>query len=337
VDLSTVYGKHIIAKDHGALESYIVYLMARFALSSVRLLPRAGAIRVLNILASLGYWLDPFHRSTCLVNLRIAFPEFSIQRHHDIARKSFQSTARNLLEVSHLCSLTHAGIGDLVTYDEDFGLNNYEQAAARGKGILYLTGHFSAWELLPTAHALHGYPLSFVTRPLDNAPLEAYLHKARESAGNHVIYKKHSMRMMLETLKAGGAVGILMDQNTNPQEGIFADFFGFPALTSTSVALLALRTDATVLPGYLSPRQEGRYSIKFLSPVELIRTGDTARDIAVNTRKFNEILEDIIREQPETWLWGHRRWSYHPPGSPDLYLLSPDELAALVAAKSKAS
>lgn len=319
------------------MESYIVYLMARFALSSIRLLPRAGAIRVLDVLASLSYWFDPLHRSTCLVNLSIAFPELSTRKHHEIARKSFQNTARNLLEVSHLCSLTHENIGSLVTYDEHFGLNHYAQAVARGKGILYLTGHFSAWELLPAAHALHGYPLSFVTRPLDNAPLEAYLHKARESPGNQVIYKKNSIRKMLEKLKAGGGVGILMDQNTNPQEGIFAEFFGFPALTSTSIALLALRTDATVLPGYLSPRQGGRYAIRFLSPVELIRTGDTAHDIAVNTRKFNEILEGIIREQPETWLWGHRRWSYHPPGSPDLYLLSPVELAALVAAKSKAS
>jgi KDO2-lipid IV(A) lauroyltransferase len=312
-------------------------MIARLALSSVRLLPRASAIRVLDTLASLSYWLDPHHRSTCLVNLGIAFPELSARKYHEIARKSFQNTTRNLLEVSHLCDLTHENIGALVTYDEHFGLNNYAQAAARGKGILYLTGHFSAWELLPAAHALHGYPLSFVTRPLDNAPLEAYLHKARESAGNQVIYKKNSLRKMMEKLKAGGAVGILMDQNTDPQEGIFADFFGFPALTSTSVALLALRTDATVLPGYLSPRQEGRYAIRFLAPVELIRTGDTARDIAVNTRKFNEILEGIIREQPETWLWGHRRWSYQPPGNPDLYLLSPGELAALVAAKSKPS
>jgi Kdo2-lipid IVA lauroyltransferase/acyltransferase len=237
----------------------------------------------------------------------------------------------NLLEVSRLPSLTPANIASLVEYDPVFGLENYRAALAKGKGILYLTGHFSSWELLPTAHALHGYPLSFLTRPLDNAPLEKYLLTVRESKGNKVINKKNSARAVLKSLSSGATAGILMDQNTSLQEGIFVDFFGIPAATTTSVALFALRTDSPVLPGYLTRMRSGKYTIKFLPPIDVVRTGDTRRDLEMNTRHFNRILEEIIREQPESWLWGHKRWKYQPPGNPpDLYSLSDEELSAFL-------
>ncbi len=315
------------------MESYPVYLIARSALSAARLLPRSAAIHVLDVLASITYRLDRIHRHIASVNLAIAFPELSIRERHEIGRRSFQNTGRNLLEVGTIPTLNSANVAELVEYDPDFGLNNLKKAHARGSGILYLTGHFSAWELLPAAHAYYGYPLSFVTRPLDNASLERYLRRIRESAGNEVIYKRNSARKILEKLKAAGAVGILMDQNTSLQEGTFVDFFGLPAATTTSVALLALRTDAAVLPGYLKPIAGGRYAIKFLPPVDLIRSNDTGRDVTLNTQKFNDILEGIIREQPDTWLWGHRRWSYQPPGTPDLYRLPPDELRAFLRTK----
>ena len=286
---------------------------------------------MLDFLASLAYRLDAVHRHIARVNLTIAFPTLSAREHDEIARQSFQSSARNLLEVSHMPGLTSDNIRTLVEYDPQLGLNNYEIARRRGKGILYLTGHFSAWELLPKAHALYGYPLSFVTRPLDNAPLERYLFNIRQTAGNRVIYKKNSARQILERLKTAGEVGILMDQNTTLQEGIFVDFFGLPAATSTSIALLALRTEAAVLPGYLTPKPDGRYTVKFLPPVDLSRTGDTNRDIAVNTHRLNGILEGIIREQPGTWLWGHKRWKNQPEGRPDLYRLSEQELRAFLA------
>ncbi len=313
------------------MESYFVYLLSRFAFAAIGRLPRSGAILLLEALARLVYRLDGTHRRIARVNLAIAFPGLTPGEHDDIARRSFQNTGRNLLEVSRMPWLTRENIRDLVQYDPQFGLNNYESARARGKGILYLTGHFSAWELLPAAHALYGYPLSFVTRPLDNAPLERRLCKLRELTGNEVIYKRNSARRILEKLKAGGSVGILMDQNTSLQEGIYADLFGLPAATSTSVALLALRTEATVLPGYLSPAPHGRYTIKFLPPVDLVRSGDTMRDVAENTGAFNRILEGIIRDQPETWLWGHKRWKNQPgENPPDLYSLPPDELRAFL-------
>ncbi len=309
------------------LNSYIVYILARLVMFFFRILPRTLGIWIIKIVATSAYWLDGRHRHIARINLKIAFPRHSESERNRIARTSFQNAAMNLLEISRLPSLTPTNIASLVEYDAKQGLDNYRAAKAKGKGILYLTGHFSSWELLPTAHALHGYPLSFITRPLDNLPLERLLMRIRESKGNQVISKKNSARQILRTLKSGRSVGILMDQNTSLQEGMFVDFFGLPAATSTSVALLALRTDAPILPGYLTPLRKGRYKIKFLPPIEVTRTGDRNRDLEVNTRKINEVLEGIIREQPESWLWGHKRWKYQPQGvPPDLYQLDSLEL-----------
>jgi Kdo2-lipid IVA lauroyltransferase/acyltransferase len=318
------------------LLSGIVYVLARIVIALFRVLPRFLGIGILKLLATCVYYIDIRHRHIAEVNLKIAFPDFPAHARKRIARKSFLNTAMNLLEVSKLSNLTPENISDLVNYDSTNGLNNYKAAVEKGKGILYLTGHFSSWELLPTAHALHGYPLSFITRPLDNIRLDRYLLQIRESKGNRVLSKKNSARQILSSLKSADSTGILMDQNTSLQEGIFVDFFGIPAATTTGMAIFALRTDAPVLPGYLTPMRNGRYTIKFLPPVEILRTGDKHLDLEINTRRFNEILEQIIREQPESWLWGHKRWKYQPDGNPqNLYSLSSQELSVFLKQKHK--
>ena len=313
------------------LQSYLVYLAVLAALFFFRHAPRSVSRILLDFLAGVTYWVDLKHRRIADINLRIAFPELGRSQRRRIARRSFQSTARNLLEIAQIPKLTRDLIGSVVEYDPDAGLQNYLAARAKGKGILYLTGHFSAWELLPAAHATYGYPLHFVTRPLDNPSLEKHMMQVRESPGNRVISKKNAARQILEVLKSAGEVGLLLDQNTTLQEGMFAELFGVPAATATSFARLALHTDAAVLAGYLTPMRNGRYRIKFPPPLELVRTGDNERDIEENTRMFNRVLESIIREQPESWLWGHKRWKNQPPGSPDPYALTSEQLTAFIA------
>ncbi len=316
------------------MDSYLLYAVTRLILFFFRLAPRWLGRRILIVLATLAYYLDGKHRHIAKVNLTIALPELPQAERNRIARRSFQIVAQNLLEVAKLRALTGDSIATIARYDPEKGLNNFEAAQAMGKPILYLTGHFSAWELLPAAHALYGHPLSFVTRPLDIEPLEKYLVGVRQACGNVVISKKNAIRQILESLKRGDSVGILADHNTITLEGEFIDLFGLPAPTTTGLALLALRTGATVLPGYLTPMKKGRYWIKFLPPLELVRTGDRDRDVRDNTRMFNRVLEDIIREQPESWLWGHKRWKYQPLGNPqDLYSLPANELNRLLSEK----
>ena len=316
------------------MNTKFIYFLARLVIAFFSFIPRAAGAAIIRLLATIFYYLAARYRHIADVNLRIAFPEMPRRWRKETALRSFQNAGMNLLEISRLNMLAPENISDLADYDKTAGLDNYRAALSGGKGVLYLTGHFSSWELLPTAHALHGYPLSFTTRPLDNTRLEKYLRRIRESKGNTVIYKKDSARRILKELKAGHAVGVLMDQNVNPAEGIFVDFFGLPAATSTGIALLALRTGAPVLPGYLTPLRNGRYTIKFLPPIDMMRTGDTAYDLRVNTRRLNDVLEGIIREQPESWLWGHKRWKNRPPEDVrDIYALSPREFDDFLCSK----
>jgi KDO2-lipid IV(A) lauroyltransferase len=307
------------------LQSYALYLVCRAVLGSLAVLPRTAANWIVDRLATAAWLLDAHHRRIAGVNLAIAFPASTAAERERIGRRSFAASARNLVELGRLRRLTPERVRAIAEYDPRCGFDNYLAARRRGRSILYLTGHFSAWELLPAAHALYGHPLSFVTRPLDNPRLEEYLRAARQASGNTVISKKDSARRILEALRAGRDVGLLVDHNTSLQEGIYADLFGLPAATSSSLALLALRTEATVLPGYLTPMRDGKYWLKFLPPVELVRSGDLQADIAANTRIFNQVIETMIRDCPEAWLWGHKRWK-NQPGAVDIYELTPEEL-----------
>ncbi|HEY8715977.1 MAG TPA: lysophospholipid acyltransferase family protein, partial [Candidatus Acidoferrum sp.] len=190
----------------------------------------------------------------------------------------------------------------------------------RGKGVLYLTGHIGAWELSSFAHALYGYPLHYMARPLDNRKLDALVNRYRSLSGNRPIFKNESARVMLKVLKEAGTVGILADQNTMPGEGVFVDFFGTPACTTTGLARVALHTEAAVVPGYAYWDDAlKKYHLRFEPPVELTRTGDTERDIFENTQKFTKVLEEIIRKYPDQWVWIHGRWNTRPPGQRPLY------------------
>ena len=136
--------KYSITRERHKLLSYLIYALVRLAIFILRILPRPLGAATIKMLATGAYYLDSRHRHVARVNLIIAFPKLSQSERNRIARKSFQNTAMNLLEISRLPDLTPGNISSLVAYDSEFGLSNYRAARAKGKGILYLTGHFSA-------------------------------------------------------------------------------------------------------------------------------------------------------------------------------------------------
>ena len=128
---------------------------------------------------------------------------------------------------------------------------------------------------------------------------------------------------MLKVLKDAGTVGILADQNTMPEEGVFVNFFGTPACTTTGLTCVTLHMGAAVVPGYVYwDSQIKKYRLRFEPPVELSRTGNLDRDILENTPKFTEVLEEIIRKYPDQWVWLHGRWNTSPPGESPLYIFN---------------
>jgi KDO2-lipid IV(A) lauroyltransferase len=159
-----------------------------------------------------------------------------------------------------------------------------------------------------------------VVREIDNPRVEQLVSEYRELGGNSPIRRKNASRDLLKALRNNETVGILVDQNTTRDEGAFVDFFGIPAATTTSVARLALRTGASVIPGLLIWDERTRtHRLRFDRPLNIIDTGDRARDIIENTRMFNCVLEGYVKTHPDQWLWIHRRWKTRPEGAPSLY------------------
>jgi KDO2-lipid IV(A) lauroyltransferase len=278
-----------------------------------RPLSRAFAIA----LSQLVYLLHFRLRQVGMRNLAMAFPEKSEAERTRILRGEFTSLGRQLSELCQFPRYTPQNIDQVVVYD---GLENYERAYARGKGVLFLTAHFGGWELSAFAHSLHGHWLHIVMRPMDNVYLDRMIRRYRTMHGNQTVDKDDFVRGLLAAMKAGEVVGILMDTNMTPPQGIFANFFGIPACTASGLARIALRTDAAVVPGFtIWDAALGKYRLRFDPALELIRTGELEADIAANTQMFTKVIEDYVRKYPDQWLWVHRRWKTRPEGQPPLY------------------
>jgi Kdo2-lipid IVA lauroyltransferase/acyltransferase len=278
-----------------------------------RSLSRAFAIG----LGQLFYLLHFRLRQVGMRNLEMVFPEKSLAERRRILRGVFTSLGRQLAELCRFPKYTPDNVDDVVVYD---GLENYERAYAQGKGVLFLTAHFGGWELSAFAHSLHGHWLHIVMRPMDNEYLDRLLQRYRTLYGNKTVAKDDFVRGLLGAMKAGETVGILMDTNMTPPQGIFVDFFGIPACTASGLARIALRTDAAVVPGFtIWDPALGKYRLRFEPALELIRTGHLEADIAANTQMFTQVIEDYVREYPDQWLWVHRRRKTRPEGQPPLY------------------
>jgi Kdo2-lipid IVA lauroyltransferase/acyltransferase len=250
-------------------------------------------------------------------NLALAFPDKTEAERAIILRGVFTSLGRQLAELCQFPKYTLENVEQVVVYD---GLENYDRAYARGKGVLFLTAHFGAWELSAFAHSLHGHWLHVVMRPMDNEYLDRLIQSYRTMHGNKTVGKDDFVRGLLAAMKAGEVVGILMDTNMTPPQGVFVDFFGIPACTASGLARIALRTDAAVVPGFtIWDEALGKYRLRFDPAVELVRTGDVEVDIVANTQKFTKVIEDYVRKYPEQWLWVHRRWKTRREGEKPLY------------------
>jgi KDO2-lipid IV(A) lauroyltransferase len=281
------------------------------------LLPRAVSRALAMAFALLVYLLHGRLRKVGLRNLEMAFPEMPATERRRILRGEFVSLGRQLAEFCLFPTYTRENVGRVVIYD---GFENFERARAKGKGVLFLTGHLGGWELSSFAHSLQGHPLQIVMRGLDNPYVDRLVQSYRTMHGNSVVDKDDFVRGLLAAMKKGETVGILMDTNMTPPQGVFVDFFGIPACTANGLARIAMRTDAAVVTGFcVWDSVLRKYRLRFDPAVELVRTGDDDADILTNTGRFTLKIEEFVRKYPEQWLWVHRRWKTRPEGEKGLY------------------
>jgi len=295
----------------------IEYFPAWLLAKSIGLLPRPLARSLCVCIGLLTYAVYSRLRRVGMRNLEIAFPAMLIRERKKTLRHVYANIGRQLAEFCLLPRYSVANISAIAGYD---GFENFAEADARGKGVIFLTAHFGGWEIGSFFHSLQGHPLNIVIRPLDNPYLNAMVETYRTRYGNRTFPKQDFARGLLTAMKRGETVGILMDTNMTPPQGEFVDFFGVPACTATGMARVAIHTGAAVVPAFtIWDKDLRKYRIRFDPALKLIATGDREADVLANTAAFNKVIEGYIRRYPEQWLWVHRRWKTRPPGEKAMY------------------
>ena len=285
----------------------VEYWLARFVLATLSSTSFSTANALARSYVRLLDMALPRLRRTALKNLEMA----GLAGRERITTGVFDSVARLVVAFARFPQITRDNVAEWIRYE---GLENFQQAHARGKGVLVATGHFGNWELSAFAHAYLVGPMHIVVRPIDNPRIDVLVESRRELSGNRTIAKKDAARGILRALAAGDAVGVLIDQNTTPDQGVFIDFFGVKACAGSAFVKLAHHSGAAVVPGYaLWSDKESRYVLHFEPAVEM--TGDVQQD----TQRVHARLEAAIRKNPDQWLWIHRRWKTRPPGEGPIY------------------
>ncbi len=283
----------------------------------VRLLPRRVGRAIGAAIGAIAFHALGRLRRVGIRNLELAFPEMTAADREATLRSEYRNLGFLLAEFSKMPDYTAETASRFIRYE---GLENYLAARERGKGVLVLTGHLGAWELSSFYHSLMGMPMGMVIRRLDNPLVDAFVNRIRCLHGNRVIHKDDFARGLIASMRAGETVGILMDTNMTPPQGVFVPFFGVLACTASGMARIAAKTGAAVVPGFLLwEESEQKYVLHFGEELRVLRTGDSEQDALANTASFTAAMEGYIRQYPEQWLWLHRRWKTRPPGDEGIY------------------
>jgi len=298
-------------RTRSAIRDGAEYGAALVVLKTLQWAPRALADRLARVYARLLDRALPRLRRIAYRNLALALPALGPARHREIVDGVFRSIARVLVAFAKFPAIRRDTVKEWIRCE---GLEYVEAAMRQGRGVLFATAHLGNWELSAYAHALLAAPMDVVVRPLDNPWIDAAVEQRRGLSGNRTIGKQEYARAILKALAANRAVGILVDQNSAADAGVFVDFFGVKACAGVGFAKLAARSGAAVIPGFaVWEEAEQRYVLRFRPPVEI--TGDAARD----TQAVQSELERAIRQYPDQWLWIHRRWKTRPPGEAEIY------------------
>lgn len=274
------------------------------------LLPRKLVLLLGHFFGIIIYLLDRRRKKTGLANLQLAFDEsLTLKERKEIIKRAYIKMGQAALDVFLFPRFTKKSIGKIIHYE---GLEHIKKAYALRKGVFLFSAHFGNWELVAHMQGHLGLPLNLVTRPMDNPYIENMAQKYRTLSGNGIIHKKDAVKGMLKTISQGGGVAIVIDQNVREGPNVFVNFFGHLASTTPSLALLALKTKATIIPVFSLLLDDGTYKIIYEREVRLPNSGDRQRDVQTLTQHCTTIIEEYVRKYPHLWMWMHQRWRTKP-------------------------
>lgn len=304
-------------KKRSKLQNKSELLAVRSLLGAIGALPFETSMRFGKAVGRLLAKSLPKLQKTARRNLEIAFPEMPDAEKEKIIVGTFESLGRHLGFVSHFKKFKLETVRELT---EVVGKEHFDKAHATGHGILFFTGHFGSWEVFNLLPPAFGYGMNILVRRIDNPLVEGFVDKMRTRFGSVTLDKTKSARTMFRALEHGELLGILADLNVQEKEGVFVDFFGVPASTTTSIAKLALKTNAIVLPAFaVWEETKKKYVVYLEPPVEYKSDDNSPENIRELTQKITSVVEKYVRLYPEQWLWIHKRWNTRPKGEKGLY------------------
>jgi KDO2-lipid IV(A) lauroyltransferase len=258
-------------------------------------------------------WALGVRRRVVLENLRLAFPEKTGEERREIARRTYRNLGRMIPDFFRVPFLPKAELERIFVYE---GWERFQEAIARGKGVIACTGHFGNFEVLAAAHTLRGVHVTMISRRMGKSGANDLWRALRRRAGveDLVATKGSTLAAAVRSIKAGRFLGYVIDQNQPLRHAIFPTFFGVPAATAPTPAVLAMRSGAAVVFVLSYPLGDGRHKVVFEGPLDPPDTGDRERDVLAFMQDLNDRLERFVREHPEQWYWLHRRWKTRPEG-----------------------
>jgi KDO2-lipid IV(A) lauroyltransferase len=284
-----------------------IYIFIRTAITFVMKMERGTAIKFFETFGKLGYYLAASERKKTIKHLTMVFgnqdPDIRIEQ---MAKDVFLNLARNMVDAIRLQKYDAKSIDSLVSAK---GLGKIDRALENGRGLLLLTGHLGNWELLGAYLAFKGYPLHVVGAPIYDPRLDELIIRNRQHSGARYIARGASAsKKILRALRSNEILGLLIDQDSKKFEGVFVDFMGKEAYTPVGPVLLAMKTNAVLMPITIHMREDYHHVIDVGDEIELEVTGDKNHDLLVNTQRCSKAIEKIIFQQPTQWVWMHDRW-----------------------------
>jgi len=304
-------------KKRSKLQNKSELVAVRSLLGAIGVLPLETSMRFGKSVGRFFAKRFPKLQKTARRNLEIAFPEMTDAEREKIVIGTFESLGRHLGFVSHFKKFRQEDIRDLV---EVVGREHFDKAHATGRGILFFTGHFGSWEVFNLLPPAFGFGMNILVRRIDNPLVENYVDRMRTRFGSVTLDKTRAARTMFRVLENGQLLGILADLNVQEKEGVFVDFFGVPASTTTSIAKLAVKTNAIVLPAFaVWEESKKKYVVYLEPPIGYTPDDNSPESIKALTQKITATVEKYVRRYPEQWLWIHKRWNTRPKGEKGLY------------------
>jgi len=287
-----------------------LYYFVRFLIFSAGIMPRKLWLRFCGVLGRIAYIFSPKPAERMVKHLTIAFGnEKSPDEIKKLSKKTFEMLGKNAGDI--IRSLTVKSLDDLNKFLVTTGIENYEKAHAKGKGVMFLTAHLGAFDLQITNMALRGLKPNIIGTALGDERLNGLLLKYRNAYGAIAIERGKESVRLFKALKSGGSIAILIDQDTKVKSR-FVKFFGKPAATPIGATVLALKSGCSVVPTYVYLDENYKQQMHILPEIPLVYTGDEEQDLIINTQNFTDFTERIVREHPEQWVWMHERWKTQP-------------------------